>query len=99
MAAARQMAAKREAYSSERWGDLLASEGRKREALELEEGGSRAKLHLSMRLQWCLITEASLRAAILSEEAGLRELMRGWDRAGMKEGYRRRETKKAERNA
>ena len=93
------MAAQREAYSSERSGDLLAGESRRREALEREEGRSRAKLDLSRRLQGCLITEASLRAATLTEEAGRREVLRGWDRAGVKEGYRRRETKKAERSA
>ena len=27
------------------------------------------------------------------------DVMRGWDRAGVKEGYRRRETKRAERSA
>ena len=33
----------------------------------------------------------------LAEEAGRREVMRSWNRAGVKEGYLRREIKKAER--
>ena len=91
--------AQREAYSSERSGDLLAGENRRREALEGQEGGSRAMLDLGKRLQGCLVTEASLRAATLPEEARRREVMRGWDREVVKEGYRRRETKKAQRSA
>ena len=67
--------------------------------MEREKGGSRAKLDLGRRLQGCIVIEASLRAATLTEEAGIREVMRGWDRAGMTEGYRRRETKMAERSA
>ena len=97
--AAGQMVAQREAHPSERSGDLLAGESRRREALERVEGSSRAKLDLSRRRQGCLITEASLRAATLTEEAGRREVMRGCDRAGVKEGYRHRETKQAERRA
>ena len=92
-AAAKQIAAQREAYNSERSADLQTGESRRR------EGGSRAKLGLSWRLQCGLITEASSRAVIRAEEARRRDVMRSWDRAGVKEGYRRREIKKAERAA
>ena len=44
------MAAKREAYPSERSGDLLAGESRRLAALEREEGGSRAKPDLTRRV-------------------------------------------------
>ena len=51
--------AKREAYSWERSGDLLAGDSRGREALEREERGSRAKMDLGRRLQGCPVTGAS----------------------------------------
>ena len=98
-AAARPMAAQREAYSSEHSGDPLAGQSRRREALEREEGGSRAKLDLGRRLQGGLISGACVREALLAEEAERREAVRGWDRAAVKEGFRRREIKKAERGA
>ena len=50
-AAAKQIAAQREAYSSERSADLQTGESRRREALEREEGCSGAKPDLSWRLQ------------------------------------------------
>ena len=71
------MAAQRESYCSERSGDLLAGESRMSEAMDREEGGSRANLDLERRLQRSLITGASFRAATLTPEAGRRELMRG----------------------
>ena len=93
------MAAQREAYCSERSADLHTGESRRREALEREERGSRAKLDLSWLLQCCLISEASSRVVIRAEEARRRDVMRSWERAGAKEGYRRREIKRAERAA
>ena len=66
------MAAQREGYSSERSGDLLAGESRRREALEREEGGSRAKPDLGRRLQGRIFTEASLSAETLVSDARAR---------------------------
>ena len=50
-----------------------------------------AKMELDGRAQRCPITEASLTAATLTEHAGRREVMRGWNRAGVKEVYVRLE--------
>ena len=67
--------------------------------MESGEGGNRAKLDLQERLQGCLVAERPSRAVIQTEEAGCRNAVDRWDRAGVKEGYRRREIKMAERGA